>query len=230
MSQSLILEIRPAAGGDESYLFSQDLIRMYKKYSLSKGWDFFELEELKAKIKGEGAFDKLQNEAGVHRVQRVPRTEKAGRVHTSTATVAVLPSFNLQKASEVELRPQDMQIEFFRSGGKGGQNVNKVSTAVRLIHIPTGTMVEAQEERTQFQNRQIAEAKLRQKLSSSAYSEAKREVDTIRSGQVGTGDRVEKIRTYNFPQNRITDHRLDKSFQNLEAILDGKLDQILKHF
>lgn len=177
-----------------------------------------------AKILGKGAFEKLQNESGVHRVQRVPKTESSGRVHTSTATVAVLPEV---PETDLKINPETIEFQAFRSGGHGGQNVNKVSTAVRLKHIPTGITVTSQAERSQHQNRELAMAILRSKIFSLEEERRAKEIGGTRKTQVGTGDRSEKIRTYNFPQSRVTDHRLNKSWHNLESILDGKLDPII---
>ena len=230
-----IVEIRSAAGGDEAGLFAGDLLRMYLRFAESKGWKVEELDrsegglgqikQIVIKIKGKDAFKFLQYEAGVHRVQRVPKTESGGRIHTSTATVAVLPEV---KESEVYINPTDISFESFRSGGAGGQNVNKVSTAVRLIHKPTGIIVTCQTERSQLQNRENAMNLLRARIWEAERKEKFAEVDSARSLMVGAGDRSEKIRTYNFPQNRITDHRIGKSWYNLEQILEGGLDPIIK--
>jgi peptide chain release factor 1 len=220
-----ILEIRAAAGGDEASLFTGDLLRMYQRYAETKGWKMEELDKMVFKVTGRDAFTNLRFEAGVHRVQRVPKTESSGRIHTSTATVAVLPEV---KESEVYINPSDVTFEAFRSGGAGGQNVNKVSTAVRLKHIPTGLVVTCQTERSQLQNRENALNMLRAKLWEMENTQKFGAVGETRAAMVGTGDRNEKIRTYNFPQSRITDHRIGKSWHNLEDILNGKLDPITK--
>lgn len=229
------LEIRSAAGGDEAGLFAGDLLRMYLRYCEGKEWKVAELDrsegglgqikQVVLQIRGNGAYSDLKYESGVHRVQRVPKTESSGRIHTSTATVAVLPEV---EEKQVFINPADIEFEAFRSGGAGGQNVNKVSTAVRVIHKPTGIVVTAQTERSQLQNRENALSLLRARLWEADQEKKRAEIGGARSLIVGTGDRNEKIRTYNFPQNRITDHRIGKSWHNLEDILNGKLDGIVK--
>lgn len=223
-TDTAILEIRPAAGGEEAKIWVQDLARMYTRFANSQDWKLVRIEPAVIKIKGPGVFEKLKFEAGVHRVQRIPGTERRGRIHTSTATVAVLPEI---PESELYINPQDLQWQFFRASGKGGQFVQKVSTAVRLKHIPSGIIVTSQQERSQEQNRQIALGLLRSKLFARQEEEKERTVAGYRSA-IGRGMRSEKIRTYNFPQSRITDHRLKKSWKNLEKILEGKLDKIYK--
>ncbi len=230
-----IMEIRSAAGGDEAGLFAGDLLRMYSRFAEKENWKIEELDrseggigqikQIVIKIKGKDAFKKLIFEAGVHRVQRVPKTESGGRIHTSTATVAVLPEVN---ESQVFINPADISFESFRSGGAGGQNVNKVSTAVRVIHKPTGIVVTCQTERSQLQNRENAMNLLRARIWEAEQKEKFAEVDNARSLMVGAGDRSEKIRTYNFPQNRITDHRIGKSWHNLEQILEGSLEPVVE--
>lgn len=222
--QVAYLEVRGATGGDEAKIWASDLVRMYLRYATKKGWGADQIDEGTVKITGEGVFDILKNEAGVHRVQRVPETEKRGRVHTSTATVAVLPEV---KDSEVNLKQSDLNVQFYRAGGHGGQNVNKVSTAVRLTHRPTGIVITAQTERSQIQNRINAEEILRSKLWERAQEEKQSEIAGHRSA-VGRGMRSEKMRTYNFPQNRVTDHRIKKSWGNLDAIVNGSLDKVLE--
>ncbi len=230
-----ILEIRSAAGGDEAGLFAGDLYKMYTRFGETRGWKFEELDrseggigqikQITLKIRGKDAYRLLQFESGVHRVQRVPKTESSGRIHTSTATVAVLPEV---KESEVYINPNDVEFAAFRSGGAGGQNVNKVSTAVRLVHTPTGIVVSCQTERSQLQNRENAMAMLRAKLWEIERAEKFGDIDANRASQVGTGDRNEKIRTYNFPQNRITDHRIGKSWYDIENMMMGKIDKMFE--
>jgi len=223
-TQTAYIEIRGAAGGDEAKIWASDLLRMYYRYADKAGLKVSQIDDLTLQIKGPQVFDLLKFESGVHRVQRIPGTEKRGRVHTSTATVAVLPEVT---ANEIQLIDSDLDIQFFRSGGSGGQNVNKVSTAVRLIHKPTGIAVSAQTERTQYQNREIAENLLRARLWELEEEKKIKEVAGYRSA-IGSGDRAEKIRTYNYPQDRVTDHRIKKSFGNLAKIVDGDLEKVLK--
>jgi len=217
------LEIRGATGGDEAKIWADDLYRMYYRYSLKKGWKTTSVSENVLQITGLGVWEELKNESGVHRVQRIPTTERHGRIHTSTATVAVLPEI---KEGEVNINPQDVEMQFFHASSKGGQNVQKVSTAVRLIHKPTGLMVAAQTERFQEQNRKIAYDLLRAKLWEREEEEKEKTMQGYRS-VIGRGMRAEKIRTYNFPQDRITDHRIKKSFGNLESIVDGNLEKVV---
>ncbi|MDD5416077.1 MAG: peptide chain release factor 1 [Candidatus Daviesbacteria bacterium] len=234
-TDSCILEIRSAAGGDEAGLFAGDLLRMYTRFAQNKGWKVEELDrsegklgqvkEIVLKLSGKGSYSHLKYESGVHRVQRVPVTESSGRIHTSTATVAVLPEIT---DAQVTINPSDIAFEAFRSGGAGGQNVNKVSTAVRLTHIPTGIIVTCQTERSQLQNRENALSLLRSKLWEAEQQKKTGKVMEQRAVQVGSGMRSEKIRTYNFPQNRVTDHRINKSWHNLDNILEGDLDDIIK--
>lgn len=218
-----LIEVRGATGGDEAKIWAADLLRMYMRYAQAKGWKAEFYDDVVLRVKGPGAYTLLQYEAGVHRVQRIPNTERYGRIHTSTATVAVLPEI---AENAIYVNPGDLEWEFYRSGGKGGQNVNKVSTAVRLRHKPTGIVTTAQTERYQEQNRRIALDLLRAKLWDAEEEKKAAAVGAARS-VVGRGMRAEKIRTYNFPQNRVTDHRINKSFHNLEDIVDGKLDKIL---
>lgn len=217
-----ILEFRPGPGGDEAKNWALDLMRMYVRYSNISGWKVEQVSENAIRIRGPQVFTKLQYEAGTHRVQRVPTTERSGRIHTSTATVAVLPEI---PETEVSIRPEDIEWDFFRSGGKGGQNVNKVSSAARLRHKPSGIVVSAQTERDQYQNRQVALSMLRAKLWELEEVKAAATLGAARS-VIGRGMRAEKIRTYNFPQNRVTDHRIGKSWHNLDDIIEGKLSKI----
>lgn len=223
-NQTCYIEIRGATGGDEAKNWATDLLRMYTRYGTKKGWKMFQVDELVVKFKGPDVFDLLKNESGVHRVQRVPTTERHGRIHTSTATVVALPEIS---DTEIHINPQDLEWQFTRAGGHGGQNVNKVSTAVRLIHTPSGIVVQAREERFQEANRQIALDLLRTRLWEKEEEEKLRTVAGYRSS-IGRGMRSEKIRTYNFPQDRITDHRIGKSWGNLEVIMDGSLDKVFE--
>jgi len=219
----VILEIRSGAGGQEANLWAQDLLRMYTRFANSQGWKTILIDEGVVKINGPDVFQKLKNEAGVHRVQRVPQTERYGRLHTSTATVAVLPEI---AESEIKINPQDLDWQFYRASTQGGQNVQKVSSAVRLRHLPTGLIVTSQRERSQEQNRQLALQLLRSKLWQKQEEEKEQQMKDYRS-PIGRGMRSEKIRTYNYPQNRVTDHRINKSWKNLESIMDGNLDKIV---
>ena len=232
--KDIIMEIRAGAGGDEAGLFAADLFRMYSRYAQSRGWgiDIIDsnesgiggFKEIIIEIKGKGAFSRLKYERGVHRVQRVPTTESSGRIHTSTATVAVLP-----EADEIELsiNPDDLKIDFYHSRGAGGQNVNKVETAVRITHLPTGIVATCQDERSQIRNRMKAMSVLRARLLDIQQRKQEEAVTNERRSQVGTGDRAEKVRTYNFPQDRVTDHRIGLSLRNLPRILEGDLDQLI---
>ena len=217
-----ILEFRPGPGGEEARLWANDLMRMYTRYANILGWKVEQISDMAIRIRGAQAFTKLQYEAGTHRVQRVPTTERSGRIHTSTATVAVLPEV---PETEVVIRPEDIEWDFFRSGGKGGQNVNKVSSAARIRHKSTGIVVSCQTERDQYQNRQVALSMLRAKLWEAQEIKAAAALGAARS-VIGRGMRAEKIRTYNFPQNRVTDHRINKSWHNLEDIIEGKMQKI----
>ena len=233
--KNVILEIRAGAGGDEASLFAQDLFRMYSRFAENKGWKFEVLDtsfspigglkEAIGNIRGKGAYSLLKYESGVHRVQRVPRTEASGRIHTSTATVAVLPEAD---DIDVKLDPKDLKIEAFGSSGPGGQSVNRNYTAIRVTHKPSGLVVSCQDEKSQHRNKEKALRVLRSRLMDIAQREQHDAIAQNRRSQVGTGERSEKIRTYNFPQSRITDHRLNENFHNVEAILDGEIDEILE--
>lgn len=221
-SDIAILEFRPGPGGEEARLWAADLLRMYIRYANISGWKVEQLSDTAIRIRGLQVFTKLQYEAGTHRVQRVPSTERSGRIHTSTATVAVLPEI---PEAEVYIRPEDIELAFFRSGGKGGQNVNKVSSAVRIRHKTTGIVVTCQTQRNQYQNRQVALSMLRAKLWELEENKTAATLGAARS-IIGRGMRAEKIRTYNFPQNRVTDHRIGKSWHNLDDIIEGKMGKI----
>lgn len=230
----VVLEVRAGAGGEEAALFAEELAHMYKRFAENKGLAVSVISESRSsqgglkeaviEILGAEAYDALQYETGVHRVQRVPVTEKAGRIHTSTASVAILP---MRRKPTIEVNQSDIDIEFSRSGGAGGQNVNKVETAVRLIHKPTGIDVRCQSERSQLKNREKAMAMLIAKLEMLHEEEERKKHAETRRTQIGTGDRSEKIRTYNFPQSRITDHRIKESWHNLEEVMEGGIDAIV---
>jgi len=230
----IVLEVRAGVGGDEASLFAEELAQMYLKYAESRGWQRKALDESRAtlggykeaqfEIKGENCYRELRFETGVHRVQRVPATEKAGRIHTSTASVAILPIY---KRTKIEINPADLEIETSRSGGAGGQNVNKVETAVRIVHKPTGMDVKCTSERSQAQNKEKAMKLLLSKLQQAQDEREARERSADRKAQVGTGDRSEKVRTYNFPQDRITDHRIKESWSNIPKVMNGAIGDIL---
>lgn len=229
-----IIEIRAGVGGEEAALFAKDLARMYIRFAERKGWkvsiiDFTESDmggykEVVLLIEGKGAYGLLKFEAGVHRVQRVPITESSGRIHTSAASVVVLPEYEDVK---IEVKPEDLKIETFRAGGAGGQHVNKTESAVRITHIPTGIVVTCQDERSQHQNREKAMRILMARLRDYYEMQREGEIKSLRRIYIGSGDRSEKIRTYNFPQNRVTDHRINFTVYNLENVLDGELDEII---
>lgn len=231
----LLMEIRAGAGGDEASIFAGDLARMYQRYAATQGWTYTIADanetslngykSLTAEIKGEGAYDAFKHESGVHRVQRVPKTEKAGRVHTSTASVAILP---MVEPEAVTINQNDLEVTFSRAGGPGGQNVNKVETAVRILHRPSGIVISSRTERSQHANREMAMEILRAKLYELKTQQASGNVADMRREQVGTADRSEKIRTYNFPEDRITDHRVGKKFHNIEKIMEGEMGKIVE--
>lgn len=237
MSNKVILEIRAGAGGDEAAIFAGDLARMYQRYANKQSWKFsiLDFNEVSTggyktfigRIEGKNAYDNLKQESGVHRIQRIPKTEKAGRVHTSTATVAILPEV---EAKEVQINSNDLEVTFCRAGGPGGQNVNKVETAVRILHKPTGIVISSRAERSQYANREAAMSILRSKLYEAQKQTEEQKLGANRKEQIGTADRSEKIRTYNIPQDRITDHRINKKWSRVEDILDGNLEPIIKAF
>jgi peptide chain release factor 1 len=234
-TKNFIMEIRAGTGGEEAALFAADLYRMYTRFAERKAWkvellDWNEtgkggFKEIVFSVSGEGAYGLMKYESGVHRVQRVPETEAQGRVHTSAASVVVLPEV---EDVEIEINPADLQIDTYRSGGKGGQNVNKVETAVRITHKPSGIVVACQQERSQFQNRERAMKMLRAKLYEIKMSEQNASVAAQRKSMIKSGDRSDKIRTYNFPQNRVTDHRIGLTLYNLSGIIDGALDDMIE--
>ena len=233
--KSVIVEIRAGTGGDEAGLFAADLFRMYTRYAALKGWQTEVIDssetgiggfkEIVFEVRGKGAYSRLKHESGVHRVQRVPETEGGGRIHTSTATVAVLP-----EADDVELHvnPDDLRIDIYHASGHGGQNVQKVSTAVRIVHIPTGIVAVCQDERSQSKNKLKAMAVLRARLLDLEQRKQQEQITETRRSQVGTGERSEKIRTYNFPQNRVTDHRIELTMHNLPSLLEGQIDPLVE--
>jgi len=229
--RNVIMEVKGAAGGEEAKLWKEELLRMYERFAQLKGFQVESIDEGIIKISANQStpppFKTFKFEAGVHRVQRTPATEKRGRIHTSTATVYILPELD---DIDLHINPEDIAFEAFRAGGHGGQNVNKVSTAVRLKHIPSGIIVTSQKERFQAQNREIAMDLLRSKLWEMEIEKQNKEIASLKSTQVGRGMRAEKIRTYNFPQDRLTDHRINKSWHNLPVILEGEIDDIINSF
>ena len=236
-TNEIVLEVRAGVGGEEAALFAEELANMYRKYADSRGWFVSIIDESKSplggyreasfEIRGQNVYKDLKQETGIHRIQRVPKTEKMGRVHTSTASVAILP---IRKKTKFEINPADLEVEFSRSGGKGGQNVNKVETAVRLTHKPTGLVVRATAERSQNANKEKALVILSAKLEEKQREEEDKKYAANRKEQVGTADRSEKIRTYNFLQDRVTDHRLNKNWHGIENIMKGRLENIIDAF
>ena len=233
--KNIIVEIRGAAGGDEANIFAGDLFRMYTRYAEAQGWKIQMVDENPSEaggfalvsfmIKGKMVYSKLKFESGAHRVQRVPRTEASGRIHTSTATVLVMPE---AEEIDVEINPNDLQVDTYHSQGAGGQNVNKTESAVRITHIPTGIVVACQTEKSQIQNREIAMQMLRAKMYSTMLEKQQEEIGNERRLKIGTGERSEKIRTYNYPQNRVTDHRIGFTIQQLDRVMEGELDSIIE--
>ena len=232
--KNIIVEIRGAVGGDEANIFAGDLFRMYTRYAETQGWKIKMLDEnpseaggfamVSFKITGKNVYSKLKFESGAHRVQRVPKTEASGRIHTSTATVLVMPE---AEEIDIEINPNDLQVDTYHSQGAGGQNVNKTESAVRITHIPTGTVVACQTEKSQIQNREIAMQMLRAKMYADKLAKQQEEIGKERQLKVGTGERSEKIRTYNYPQNRVTDHRIGFTVQKLDRIIEGELDEVI---
>ena len=232
--KNVILEIRAGTGGDEAGLFASDLYRMYTRYAQRNGWKtevidvnqtgLGAIKEIVFELRGKGAYSRLKHESGGHRVQRVPVTESSGRIHTSAATVAVLPE---AEEVDVEIKPEELDIDIFRAGGHGGQNVQKVETAVRITHVPTGIVATCQDERSQLKNREKAMAVLRSRILAREIERQHQEISEARRSQVGSGDRSQRVRTYNFPQGRVTDHRVNLSSYSLEHVLDGDLDEFI---
>lgn len=232
--KNIIVEIRGAVGGDEANIFAGDLFRMYTRYAEAQGWKIQLMDENPSEaggfasvsfmIKGKRVYSKLKFESGAHRVQRVPKTEASGRIHTSTATVLVMPE---AEEIDIEINPNDLQVDTYHSQGAGGQNVNKTESAVRITHIPTGTVVACQTEKSQIQNREIAMQMLRAKMYANKLAEQQEAIGNERRLKVGTGERSEKIRTYNYPQNRVTDHRIGFTLQKLDRIIEGDLDEVI---
>jgi len=233
--KAIVMEIRSGAGGNEAAIFAADLLRMYQKYAEKKGWNI-KLEEIEKTslggiknavliIKDKEATELLAHESGVHRVQRIPRTEKNGRIHTSTASIAILP--RIEELNKIEINPANLKIDTYRSSGAGGQHVNVTDSAIRITHLPTGLVVTCQDERSQHKNKEKALKNLKTELLYIKKAQGVREVRDLRRSQIKDADRSDKIRTYNFPQNRITDHRISKSWQNLGDVMEGNLDKIV---